>query len=266
MNRYYFIILMMLLPILAIAQVAGGQVTRPTKKQQVTKKVQTAERQTKVKQSEQNSLEATGYDITISCNVPSATILIDGNKSGKANDSWFLKTGSHSIKLTADGYEPLSQTIYVNSISRSFSFTMKKSSPQKPSATIGDISIGVLSDGDIICKIDDIMIKGAKGEVEVRVLFENKENGISDVVKKKVTPPYESTHYKSLRIWGNISDLTTLKNNRGNFEVYAMILINPIKEGDSMTYEGGGESKARNVTIYYQGGWNSKGGGLGEGK
>ena len=90
MNRYYFIILMMLLPILAIAQVAGGQVTRPTKKQQVTKKVQTAERQTKVKQSEQNSLEATGYDITISCNVPSATILIDGNKSGKANDSWFL--------------------------------------------------------------------------------------------------------------------------------------------------------------------------------
>ena len=84
------------------------------------KKRQTSEQQSK------KPKEAAGYDVTISCNVPSATIYIDGNNNGTANGSRFLKTGSHTIKLIADGYESLTQSIQVNSKSRSFSFTMKK--------------------------------------------------------------------------------------------------------------------------------------------
>ena len=70
--------------------------------------------------------EAAGYEVTFSCNVPSASMAIDGIASGTANGSRFLKTGSHTVKLTADGYEDYSQTITVNSRQRSFSLTMTK--------------------------------------------------------------------------------------------------------------------------------------------
>ena len=70
--------------------------------------------------------EAAGYDVTFSCNVPSAALIIDDMPNGTANGTRFLKTGSHNIRLSADGYEPLSQTIVVNASSTNFSFSMKK--------------------------------------------------------------------------------------------------------------------------------------------
>jgi formylglycine-generating enzyme required for sulfatase activity len=70
--------------------------------------------------------EAAGYDVTFSSNVPSAAMSIDGVASDTASGTRFLKTGSHTVCLTASGYEDLSQTITVNSSSRTFSLTMKK--------------------------------------------------------------------------------------------------------------------------------------------
>ena len=124
----------MLLPSMALAQGAGGQVRRPIKKQETTS-TPAKKRQTTKKRSEQNPVvtqqivittEAAGYDVTISSNVPSALLYIDGTANGTANGSRFLKTGTHMVKLLAKGYEPLSSTITVGSKSTSFSFTMKK--------------------------------------------------------------------------------------------------------------------------------------------
>jgi len=126
------------MPIIASAQGAGGQVRRPVKKQQTTNTTPAKKRQTPKKDNEQKPekiqeqkpVEAAGYDVTFSSNVPSATLYIDGNSYGTASGTRFLKAGSHTVRLNADGYEPLSQSIQVNSGSRSFNITMKKKENQ----------------------------------------------------------------------------------------------------------------------------------------
>ncbi len=125
-------LLMFFLPLMAFAQGAGGQVRRTIKKQQTTVDKPSKKKHNSTKKHKQEKLveqkpvttpvEALGYDVTISCNVPSATLYIDDNNYGTASGSRFLKTGSHTIKLNAEGYEPFSQTIQVNSASRLFSF------------------------------------------------------------------------------------------------------------------------------------------------
>lgn len=111
---------------------------RPVKKQQTTNTTPAKKRQTPKKDNEQKPekiqeqkpVEAAGYDVAFTCNVPSATLYIDGNNNGTASGSRFLKTGTHTVRLNADGYEPFSQSIQVNSSSRSFYFTMKKKENQ----------------------------------------------------------------------------------------------------------------------------------------
>jgi formylglycine-generating enzyme required for sulfatase activity len=70
--------------------------------------------------------EAAGYDVTFYSNVEAATMSIDGVANGTPSGTRFLKTGSHTVRLTANDYEDYSQTITVNSSSRSFTLTMKK--------------------------------------------------------------------------------------------------------------------------------------------
>ncbi len=70
--------------------------------------------------------EAAGYDVTFSCNVPSASLYIDGSANGTASGTRFLKTGSHTIKVTHDDYEEYTGTITVNRQHRSFSMTLRE--------------------------------------------------------------------------------------------------------------------------------------------
>ena len=134
-RRLVIFVLSALFPVFVSAQGAGGHVRRTVKKQQtaVDKPAEKKQNSTKKKQEklvEKEAaiipVEAAGYDITISCNVPSATMYIDDEHNGTASGSRFLKTGSHTIKLDAEGYEPFSQIIQVNSSSRLFTFMMKK--------------------------------------------------------------------------------------------------------------------------------------------
>ena len=67
-----------------------------------------------------------GYDVTFTCNVPSALLSIDGVASGTASGTRFLKTGGHSIQVAADNYVDYSGTFVVNSSSRSVSVTLQK--------------------------------------------------------------------------------------------------------------------------------------------
>lgn len=134
---------MSLLPTVLMAQ--DEVVRRPTKKTQTVKqepkkqvsKKQDSKKQTPKKQEPQKqepqrqepsepAQEAAGYDVMFSCNVSSASMTIDGVANGTASGTRFLKTGSHSIRLTANGYEPLSQTITVSRSSTSFTFSMKQ--------------------------------------------------------------------------------------------------------------------------------------------
>ena len=162
-RRLMIILIMAFLPIIVFGQGAGGQVRRPVKKQQTTnttppKKKQTPKKdklskkdydndQKPEKRQEQKPVEAAGYDVTFSSNVPSATLYIDGNNYGTASGSRFLKTGSHTVRLDADGYEPLSQSIQVNSGSRSFNFTMKKKENQLPAVIQNLVSNMVYVEG-----------------------------------------------------------------------------------------------------------------------
>ena len=146
MKKYLIFLLMVLMPTLVMAQIPGGQVTRPAKKQttvvtpnnnnkknrnnagkrdRVNNRVDTPS-QREVQPKPKQNVDAAGYDVTFTCNVPSASMAIDGIASGTANGSRFLKTGSHTVKLTADGYEDYSQSITVNSKQTSFSMTMTK--------------------------------------------------------------------------------------------------------------------------------------------
>ena len=73
-----------------------------------------------------NLQEVPGYDVTFSCNVPSALLSIDGVPNGTASGTRFLKTGNYSIRVTADNYVDYSGTFAVNSSSRSMSITLEE--------------------------------------------------------------------------------------------------------------------------------------------
>ncbi len=70
--------------------------------------------------------DAAGYDVLFNCNVPSALLFIDGVPNGTASGTRFLKTGNHSIKVTADKYEDYSGSFVVNSLSRGVNIALQK--------------------------------------------------------------------------------------------------------------------------------------------
>lgn len=120
MRKYILMIAMLLMPMLCLAQAAGGQVRKPVRTQTTTTTT------TREKKQTSKPIEPSGYDVSFTCNVSSATLYIDGTSYGSVSGTRFLKTGLHSIKLEADGYEPLTSSIEVSSTKTSFPFTMKE--------------------------------------------------------------------------------------------------------------------------------------------
>ncbi|MGM9689008.1 MAG: PEGA domain-containing protein, partial [Alloprevotella sp.] len=87
------------------------------KKQKSTSKPKSKAKQTP---QPQPAPEAAGYDVTFTCNVSSANLYVDGNANGTASGSHFLKTGQHTIQVTANGYKDYTRVITVNRQNRSF--------------------------------------------------------------------------------------------------------------------------------------------------
>ena len=73
--------------------------------------------------------EPAAYDVKFSCNVPYAKMYIDGDNYGHVNGTYTLLTGSHRVKLVANGYEDYQTTIQVRAGSTSFNFNMSKLIP-----------------------------------------------------------------------------------------------------------------------------------------
>ena len=60
-------------------------------------------------------------EVKILCNVPDADLYIDGNKVGKASDTYRLRYGEYSVRATAPSHEPFSGKIIVNQLTSNYS-------------------------------------------------------------------------------------------------------------------------------------------------
>lgn len=114
--------------------------------------------------------------------------------------------------------------------------------------------IGVLSNGSILCRVDDLQIVEAKGkEASVCVFFEdaNDDSKLCVFSKKLSTLPYDVCNYKTFRIHGNVNDYSMLSQYRSRrFKVTIAVIV-----GARFIYE----SNAKYITIYYKDGyWSSK--------
>lgn len=125
MKRIFTVVLIALLSC-TIACAQGSDSMRPGHEPGHNKpSVNNSHSSSKVNNSNRQK-EAAGYDVVFNCNVPSALLSIDGVPNGTASGTRFLKTGMHSIQVTADNYVDYSGTFAVNSSSRSVSVNLQE--------------------------------------------------------------------------------------------------------------------------------------------
>ena len=89
-------------------------------------------------------VEAAGYDVTFSCNAPGARIEVDGTSIVSDAGSLFLRTGSHTLRVTAEGYEDYSSSFSVNSSHRTCSISMTKERNQNKTFKVGGVSFNMV--------------------------------------------------------------------------------------------------------------------------
>ncbi|MDY3733019.1 MAG: SUMF1/EgtB/PvdO family nonheme iron enzyme [Alloprevotella sp.] len=89
-------------------------------------------------------VEAAGYDVTFSCNAPGARIVVDGTSTVADAGSLFLRTGSHTVRVTAEGYEDYSSSFSVNSSHRTCSISMTKKRNQNKTFTANGVSFNMV--------------------------------------------------------------------------------------------------------------------------
>lgn len=131
-------LLVFLLCLSSLGVMGQGTITRKKKEtttQTTSKPKTTAKPESAAKPattSNPKPADATGYDVTFTCNIPTASLYIDGIHYGTASGSRFLKTGFHSIKLESIDCLELSDSIFVDSNHKSFSYTMQKKEQSQP--------------------------------------------------------------------------------------------------------------------------------------
>ena len=89
-------------------------------------------------------VEAAGYDVTFSCNAPGARIVVDGTSIVSDAGSLFLRTGSHTVRVTAAGYEDYSSSFSVNSSHRTCSISMTKKRNPIMTYTVNGVSFNMV--------------------------------------------------------------------------------------------------------------------------
>lgn len=133
------------------------------------------------------------------------------------------------------------------------------SSSSTPSATAELGFVGILPDGEILCRLDNLIIKGAKGkEVLILVEFEdvNTEDGVF-AITEIATPSYDDSTYKSFILKGNVQNYNSFPPSGGRFKVYVEIVTgygSKIESGKKII----GKTNNKYVTIYKRpsGTWN----------
>ncbi|MGM9691821.1 MAG: SUMF1/EgtB/PvdO family nonheme iron enzyme [Alloprevotella sp.] len=150
MRKYLFFFLLLTFTLNAAAQT---QITRKPKKEQTTPKPKAkpaAKPTPKPKPTPAPEprpaapVEAAGYDVTFSCNAPGARIVVDGTSTVTNAGSLFLRTGSHTVRVTAAGYEDYSSSFSVNSSNRTCSISMTKKRNQNKTYTVSGVSFDMV--------------------------------------------------------------------------------------------------------------------------
>ena len=144
MRKYFLFFILLAFSMGAAAQ---PQITRKPKKEQTTPKpkAKPATKPTPKPKSTPESrpaapVEAAGYDVTFSCNALGARIVVDGTSTVTNAGSLFLRSGSHTVRVTAAGYEDYSSSFSVNSSNRTCSISMTKKRNQNKTYTVNGVS------------------------------------------------------------------------------------------------------------------------------
>ena len=148
MRKYILFFLMLAFTLNATAQ---SQITRkPKKEQSAAKPKQKPANKPAAKPKPTPAprptapVEAAGYDVTFSCNAPGARIVVDGTSIVSDAGSLFLRTGSHTLRVTAEGYEDYSSSFSVNSSHRTCSISMAKKRNQNKTFTANGVSFNMV--------------------------------------------------------------------------------------------------------------------------
>jgi formylglycine-generating enzyme required for sulfatase activity len=83
---------------------------------------------------------STGKEIQFTCNVPNATLEIDGQKMNSANGTYMLTYGQHSLRAMAADYREYTYTINVNESSRNHSIQMQALVKDEETFTVKGVS------------------------------------------------------------------------------------------------------------------------------
>lgn len=142
MRKY---ILFFMLLAFSMGAAAQGVVRRNVKQEQTkpkpTPKPKSATKpKPAAKPTPKPSAEAAGYNVSFVCDVSNATLNIDGAIYNSASGTYFLQTGKHTIKVSADGYEDYASSITVNSAHRSFNISMVKLRNINKTFTVNGVS------------------------------------------------------------------------------------------------------------------------------
>lgn len=78
----------------------------------------------------------TGFDVTFTCNVPTATVYIDGKDSGVASGKKYMTIGHHVIMVTASGCDKFEQDFKIDEDNKYVSITLKKRKVESPAGKL----------------------------------------------------------------------------------------------------------------------------------
>lgn len=117
-----------------------------------------------------------------------------------------------------------------------YKYTGSSSYSETTASATGNLGhMVILSDGDLLCNVENLNIQGAKGrEVTVLLTLENIRTGEDALVlEKKVTPRYDSSTYSVIHIKRNVQDeyAWDFPKNGGTFKVHAQIYMDSGRRG-----------------------------------
>lgn len=144
--------------------------------------------------------------------------------------------------------------------------SMVNSSQINASATCEVETVVILSDGQLLCRLNNVRIKGANGnKVDIIVTLENINTGEDALVlDKTVTPTYEDSTYDHIFLKRNVQDEYSwnFPKNGGTFKVNVQFYMDSGKKdskGHTLLDDIGEIKSNKRITIYRKadGSWRS---------
>lgn len=161
--------------------------------------------------------ETTISDVIISCNIPTASLFIDGINQGNADGQRTIKSGRHLFKISKEGYETFSDSILVNQKNQKLDFTLKKTNENAPTTIAQNV--------DKEKKDDEI------SKMDIMIACNSKNIHYAIIDGKRY-------YYASLQNHPHYVVIVNMKNAYNKFTEVVLPCKFQNNEGDSMTIVG----------------------------